>query len=109
MPDDDVYYGKEKIRIREMEAMRMGMKTALFSVVNAGLLDKTTFAQKYEESKGQRHVCIPSTGKYSAKGTERRDQIGPNLKRRREKSRMALRFELRSFERTVASLVEMGS
>lgn len=42
------------------------------------------------------------------KGTERRDDIGPRLKRRREESKMVLRYELRSFGRKTASPIEMG-
>lgn len=40
---------------------------------------------------------------------EKRDQTGHGLWRRREESKTVLRFELRSFGRKMASLVEMGA
>lgn len=40
---------------------------------------------------------------------ERKDQMGPCPKRRREEFRMGLQFELSSFETIMASLMEMGS
>ena len=74
--------------------MGMGTRTCSIQHVSEGLLVKEDMCTEIRGESGRQPCLCCGRGNHSGEGTEKKDQMGPSLKRRREEFRMGLRLEL---------------